>query len=186
MVKKAIIFQVLVIGVLSLLLYNPNFPDERLKKAQQELNLWELVRHETVDKRYYDNLDISKGRFIIIGFGSYSFETSSLFNAISQNSQIIHYYKVIALSPFARTTLDNKRDSTFGKYITFKYGEMNIDGIIRGIPFTTIAERKEQIEMVKNGGNGITAEYPVVIVLNNNRIVWAKKRVSDFSEIKLN
>lgn len=186
MVKKAIIFQVLVVVLLSLLLINPYFPDKRLKKAQEETDLWKLIRPKAVDKSYFDKIDILNGKFIVIGFGSYSFESSSLFKSILNNSQIVDNYKIIAISPFVKNQLDAKRDSAFGRYITFKYSEMEIDGIIRGIPFTTIDERKEQIDMAKNGNNGITPEYPVVIVVENNRIVWAKKRVSDFLEIRLN
>jgi hypothetical protein len=186
MVKKAIIIQVLILGLLALVLVKPYFFDIRLKEAQKELDFWKLIRKAASDTAYFNRLDVSKGKFLIIGYGSFSNESSPLFKEIEQNQQKIGSYTVIAISPFEKRKFDTKRDSAFTKYITFKYNEMDIDIILRGIPFTTIPEFKEQRVKAKAGERDLAVDYPVVIVLNNNKIVWAKKRVSDFSEIKLN
>lgn len=184
MVKKAIIIQVLILGLLALLLIKPDFFDVRLKEAQNELNFWKFIRKAALDTAYFNRLDISKGKFLIIGYGSYSNESSSIFKDITQNQQVLDSFKIIAISPFERRDFDAKRDSAFSQYITFKYGEIDTDIIIRGIPFTTLLEYHEQKKKVKAGMNEYAVDYPVVIILDNNKIVYAKKRVSDLSEIR--
>lgn len=184
MAKKALIIQILILGLLALLLVNPSFFDIRLKKAQQELDFGKLLRKSSSDTAYFNHLNISKSKFIFIGYGSYSYESSSIFKEISQNQQILNSYKIIAISPFTRRDFDAKRDSAFSQYITFKYGEIDADIIIRGIPFMTIPEYLEQKKKPKAGNNEYALDYPVVIILEDNKVVWAKKRVSGISGIE--
>lgn len=185
MVKKAIIAQVIIFGFLQLMLMNPYFFDVRLKKAQYELDFWKLVKKQALDTVYFNHLNISKGKFLIIGYGSYSNEASPLFNEIAKKQQDLSSYQVIAISPFEKRQFDNKRDSAFSSYMALKYGEIDLDAALRGIPFTTIPEIKEQRRRAKLGDRDIRDDYSVVIVLENNKIVWAKKRVSDFSEVMI-
>lgn len=186
MVKKAIITQLIILGFLQLMLMNPYFFDVRLKKAQHELDFWKLVKKQALDTVYFKHLNVSKGKFLIIGYGSYSNEASPLFNEITKNQQELGSYQIIAISPFEKRLFDNKRDSAFSSYMALKYGEIDLDATLRGIPFTTTPEFKEQRRRAKIGDRDFPIDYPVVIVLENNKIIWAKKRVSDFSEIKLN
>lgn len=186
MVKKAIIIQLLILGLLAFLLSKRDFYDVRLKEAQNEIDFWKLVKKVVLDTTYFNHLDIPKGKFIIIGYGSYSNESSPLFNEIKQNQQKLDSYRIVAISPFEKRDFNIKCDSAFSQHITFKYSEMDLDVILRGIPYMTIPEYKEQREKAKTGNPDMTSDYPVVIILNDNKIVWAKRRVADFSEINLN
>lgn len=185
MVKKAITIQVLILVLLASLLIKPDFFDVRLKKAQNELDFWKLIKKTALDTAHFYHLDVSKGKFIIIGWGSYNTQAFPLFDEIVKNQEKLSQYKIIAISPFEEKKGDVEQLAPYSGMITFKFHEMELDIVLRGIPFTTIPEYKEQKKKVKEGNNEITDDYPVVIVLNNNKVVWAKKRVSDFSEIDL-
>lgn len=186
MVKKAIIFQVVILSLMVLMKFNSYFFDIRLKKAQNEIDFEHVVREAAFDTAYFNRLNFSNGKYLIIGFSSYSDESTPLFYEIIQNQQKFNSYKVVAISPFGRRKFDTNRDSAFLQYISFIYSEIKLDIILRAIPFTTIPEYKTQSEKAKVENRDIASDYPVVIVLNKNKIVWAKKRVASFSEIDLN
>lgn len=185
MVKKAIIIQVLILGLLALLLIKPDFFDVRLKEAQKELDFWKLVKKAALDTEYFKHLDVSKGKFIIIGWGSYNTNAFPLFDKIIKNQEKLKQYKVIAVSPFVEKKEDVAQLAPYSGMMTFKFNEIALDVVLRGIPFMTIPQLKEERRRAKAGNEDNRDAYAAVIVLDNNKIVWAKTRVSDFSEIEL-
>ncbi|MCX6219803.1 MAG: hypothetical protein NTZ69_02295 [Bacteroidia bacterium] len=185
MVKKAIIIQVIILGLLAIKTVNHDFFDVRLKNAQKELDFWQHVRKVAVDTAFFNNIDLSSGRFIIIGWGSDSSEAFPLFSEIVKNQQIFGSYKILAISPFEQRKSDAKRVAPFSGAITFKYNEIDIDKLIRGIPFTTIQEHNEKAIKAKAGKFDMTLDYPVVIILNRNIIIVADKKVIDLTRIAL-
>jgi hypothetical protein len=186
MVKKAIIIQVSILCLFVLLLVKPYFFDVRLKEAQREIDFGKLVRKTALDAVYFNQLDVTKGKFIIIGWGSYTNQAFPLFDEIVKNQEKLSQYKVIAVSPFVEKKGDVEQLLPYSGIMTFKFNEMDLDRVFREIPFTTIPEYKEQKEKIKGENNEMTDDYAVVIVIDNNEIVWAKKKVTHFSEIYLN
>ncbi len=183
MVKKAIIIQVLILGLLAIKATNRDFFEVRLKNAQKELNFWQHARKVAVDTAYFNNMDLSNGKFIIIGFGLDSNEAIPLFEEIVKNQQKFYSYKILAISPFEEKKSDLKRVAPFSGTIIFKYNEIDIDNLIRGIPFLTIQDRNEQVINAKAGNIDMTLDYPVVIVLNKNKIIVAARKVIDLNTV---
>jgi len=186
MVKKAIIIQVLILGLLALVLIKPDFFDVRLKEAQKELDFWKLVKKTALDTTYFKHLDVSKGKFIIIGWGSYNTNAFPMFDKIIQNRENLKQYKVVAVSPFVEKKEDITQLAPYSGMMTFKFNEIALDVVLRGIPFMTIPQFKEERRRAKEGKEVTKDAYAAVIVLDNNIIIWAKTKVSDFSEIELN
>jgi|SRR5665647_717405 len=186
MVKKTIIMQIVIFGLLAITLINKDFYETRLYKAQKELDFWKLARKAASDTVWFDQLDISAGKFILVDWESYNKDAFPLFDEIISHPDKFSAYKVIAISPFAKVAQDDERVAPYSKIITFKYKEHEMDKLIRGIPFMTNLEYKKlKSDMIKGYSIEKPPIFPIVIVLVNNRIISAEKRKTSLSGIQL-
>jgi hypothetical protein len=177
MVKKTIILQIVIFGLLAMTLINQDFYETRLYKAQKELDFWQLARKAASDTAWFNQLDISSGKFIIVDWESDNKDAFPLFEEIISHPDRFRAYKIIAISPFTKEARDDERISPFSKIISFKFREHELDKLMRGIPFRTISEYKK-IKSEMNAGYMLApvTVFPIVLVLEKNRIISAEKR----------
>ena len=121
MVKKTIVLQIVIFGLLAMTLINQDFYEARLYKAQKELNFWRLARKAASDTAWFNQLDVSSGKFIIVDWESDNNDALPLFDEIISHPESFRAYKIIAISPFAMEAKDVERISPFSKIISFKF-----------------------------------------------------------------